>query len=603
MFTLDQRTRYQAGVVRFYWGDQVVGTGFYVQGKHLLTCAHVIALCFGMQGMIPEQRPETEIEIDFPFIAPGKRLKAKVGLWCPRGADIASVQIQDHIDACIYDQMRPMYFCSDVEDYWDHLFHIAGCLEGLDGRITWSSGVIRGETQANDLIQLQATGERGYPILPGFSGSAVWDEVLGCAVGMTIARDQAREDAGVGFMLPYQRLKPALDAIALFELLLPQAPKLGSIWQDAFNFAKPKYSVGLVQFPEFPETLEAAIMQLLELSENNQAIEQFVAYLLVQNLPNAYGLYDWLRIQRKVTHLEALLEQARREMEARKADTPHLLVWLNKQENTSGYCISAYLVRNPEYCNAQLGQGFDLIQLPKWFDQSLKDKVERGAPIDRSEVEKIVQAYLNQTSRKLGGSKQFRIEIFLPLNDINWEIDRWPVLPTPDPDPDADRIGCMYQVVIRVSDRCKRYTPYLEDWDQRWTMLQNLGGNPAAPHFVCGDQKKRREIRKEIRQQAEVVGLVLTEHAEEFFDPFMAKFETGTPVTLWPRRMIPNLNCHGVFTQLLQGELADLPASVQRLREEGQETWQDSDGQQDHLGRHIGFIWEDYRLIPPGIMD
>src|SRR3712207_1977143 len=74
-------------VVRMY-GDRgaIVGTGFRVSDRHVLTCAHVVAQALG----VPEETPDSptgEVRLDFPLIEPGQPLAGRVVRWLPVRSD------------------------------------------------------------------------------------------------------------------------------------------------------------------------------------------------------------------------------------------------------------------------------------------------------------------------------------------------------------------------------------------------------------------------------------------------------------------------------------------------------------------------------------
>jgi len=51
--------------------DRIVGAGFLVGQRQVLTCAHVVAGALGVPDDAAEV-PEGEIRIDFPLVAPGQ---------------------------------------------------------------------------------------------------------------------------------------------------------------------------------------------------------------------------------------------------------------------------------------------------------------------------------------------------------------------------------------------------------------------------------------------------------------------------------------------------------------------------------------------------
>ncbi len=177
----------------------VVGAGFLVSDRHLLTCAHVITEALGIPSNTQEP-PTGTIELDFPLIAPAQKLKAKVEFWQPVnppqiGEDIAGLHLED----------SPPTGVSAVQlvttsNYWGHSFRIFGFPQGHDVGV-WATGELR-DAQATGWIQMEAIKVAGYQVEPGFSGAPVWDELLHGVAGMAIAAERKREDVKAAFMIP-----------------------------------------------------------------------------------------------------------------------------------------------------------------------------------------------------------------------------------------------------------------------------------------------------------------------------------------------------------------------------------------------------------------
>src|SRR5262245_18050314 len=72
----------QALVRIFTPSDEIVGGGFLVSERHIITCAHVVNLAFRRSKSNPD-KPDREITLDFPLIASGQKLKADVIEWFP----------------------------------------------------------------------------------------------------------------------------------------------------------------------------------------------------------------------------------------------------------------------------------------------------------------------------------------------------------------------------------------------------------------------------------------------------------------------------------------------------------------------------------------
>jgi len=83
---------------------RVVGAGFLVGQRQVLTCAHVVAQALGLPDDTPEaQKPgfseKTRFLLDFPLVAPDQRLAARVVCWQPAhpdgSGDVAGLELAD----------------------------------------------------------------------------------------------------------------------------------------------------------------------------------------------------------------------------------------------------------------------------------------------------------------------------------------------------------------------------------------------------------------------------------------------------------------------------------------------------------------------------
>src|SRR5438094_427884 len=60
----------------------IVGSGFLVDEKHVLTCAHVVAVALGIPATTADT-PKNVISLDFPLLPDNSSLKAHVVRWAP----------------------------------------------------------------------------------------------------------------------------------------------------------------------------------------------------------------------------------------------------------------------------------------------------------------------------------------------------------------------------------------------------------------------------------------------------------------------------------------------------------------------------------------
>src|SRR6266568_9200606 len=176
----------RASLVRFSTANgTVVGTGFLVAEKTLLSCAHVVAAALELPESPPE-KPEAKVHLDFPLVASRQTLAAHVIFWQPPqpdgGGDIAVLQL----DSDPPDGAEPVRLVT-AEDLWEHTFRAFGFPTGRDDGV-WASGMLRGQ-QATGWVQIEDVKDVGYRVQQGFSGGAVWDNQLDGAVGIVVAEE------------------------------------------------------------------------------------------------------------------------------------------------------------------------------------------------------------------------------------------------------------------------------------------------------------------------------------------------------------------------------------------------------------------------------
>jgi WD40 repeat protein len=198
----------ETSIVRiFAKNGAIVGTGFLVSGRCILTCAHVVARALGL-SQATQEMPVAEIRLDFPLLEQRKTLTAHPIFWSPAtdvgsgsrtgslngGQDIAGLEL----DADPPPSCRPCHLVS-AQDLWSHGFRAFG-FPPSHGQGVWASGVLRGR-QAAGWIQIEDLKETGYRVEPGFSGAAVWDDALDGVAGMAVAAE-AQTEARAAFIIP-----------------------------------------------------------------------------------------------------------------------------------------------------------------------------------------------------------------------------------------------------------------------------------------------------------------------------------------------------------------------------------------------------------------
>ncbi|NET61063.1 MAG: trypsin-like peptidase domain-containing protein [Symploca sp. SIO2E6] len=187
---------------------RVVGAGFLVSDKYILTCSHVINVALGRQINAPDE-PHQEVCLDFPLVTSRKMFRGRVVRWISvqpsssilpeTGADIALLELESPLP----EKAQPVRLVQ-AENLWKHPFQIFGFPEGQAVGV-WTDGIIS-NPQANGRVQIEVIRTTAYPIEPGFSGSPVWDEQLDGVVGMTVAIDSRRSEVRAAFIIPTTQL-------------------------------------------------------------------------------------------------------------------------------------------------------------------------------------------------------------------------------------------------------------------------------------------------------------------------------------------------------------------------------------------------------------
>ena len=200
----------EAGIARVLSPEgQVLGGGFLVGPGEVVTCAHVVARALGLpDGGRPAS--DAEVWLDFPLVAPGEKVAARVAVWeAPQpdnSGDIAGLSLAGKVPAGV--QATRLV---TADDLWYHRFRLFGFPAHHDQGV-WVSGRLRGR-QAAGWVQMEDSTAAGYRVEPGFSGAPVWDDELDGVVGMAVAAE-ARPEVRASYLIPAGSLVRAWPGIA-----------------------------------------------------------------------------------------------------------------------------------------------------------------------------------------------------------------------------------------------------------------------------------------------------------------------------------------------------------------------------------------------------
>jgi len=226
------RESLEASLVRIHTADgHVVGAGFLVGERHILTCAQVVDSALGLADDAQE-KPKAHIMLDVPHVARGKLLTARVVLWRPQlpdgGDDIAGLELLDNPPHGA--QAAPL---AQVEDLWEHRFLAFGFPAGYDDGV-WATGRLLGR-QSTNWVQIEDVKVTGFSVGPGFSGTPIWDSQVEAVVGMIVVN--RKETSKIAFAIPVDVLINAWPSI---ETISPPTALLTSNLRTTFLNTRPK---------------------------------------------------------------------------------------------------------------------------------------------------------------------------------------------------------------------------------------------------------------------------------------------------------------------------------------------------------------------------
>jgi GUN4-like/Trypsin-like peptidase domain len=211
---------FKSAIARLHHASgSVVGVGFLVSDRYLLTCAHVVTSALGIPQNTQEM-PSGFVELDF-LVASGQKVKSKVTFWQPVnpsqiGEDIAGLVLEDALP----EGVQPLRLMS-CGNFWGHQVRILGFpKEHRDG--IWATGTLR-DKQAQGWVQFDGIASQDRAIEKGFSGAPIWDETVKGVVGMAVAAEKRREDVTAAFMIPTSILS------AIWSNLIPVEPLTSSM--------------------------------------------------------------------------------------------------------------------------------------------------------------------------------------------------------------------------------------------------------------------------------------------------------------------------------------------------------------------------------------
>jgi vWA-MoxR associated protein C-terminal domain len=292
--------------------------------------------------------------------------------------------------------------------------------------------------------------------------------------------------------------------------------------------------------------------------------------------------------------------------------------WKGMGEQPSRSSVSPLQAKLQSYLQIVVNpdSGSDGFIINGWLipDEAVQDTAKRYHPLDLEDDQKgtsctleqiseKLDQFLNQSLRFLGGKRyDLTIEVFLPLDYLCTEIDRWKLN---DLDLGVESlVGTEYRMVVRSSERLS--LKYLDRrwnmWCTNWERLQQCWHKPPdASDFEHLSQLEVCNWKRFVNSLTEKLGLKLTCGlvASQRKELFTHVLTAAAPIAIWVRCDLPHLDSVAEIDELLgMGPLQELAEKVWKKRRDADE----ADNSEEHLGSHLALMWEDPHRLTPDAM-
>ncbi|MFI7388470.1 trypsin-like peptidase domain-containing protein [Streptomyces sp. NPDC049813] len=189
----------------------IAGAGVLVAPDRVLTCAHVVSDALDRDRDL-DVRAGTTVLVEFPLAdgAGGQHFTAEVEHWIPEQpkhcGDVAVLRLPEAVPGT-----RPLPLAAP-DDVSGRPVRVVGFPDGELG-LVWHRGELSGRS-SGDWLQLSRADTRTAHVTGGYSGSPVWDEQRGAAVGIVVAAQRKHDDTQQAFAISAKAVLEKLPDLA-----------------------------------------------------------------------------------------------------------------------------------------------------------------------------------------------------------------------------------------------------------------------------------------------------------------------------------------------------------------------------------------------------
>ncbi len=566
---------YERAIARIFNSKGVaIGAGFLVAPGYILTCAHVVLQALGIdrqQFATYTELPTERIELDFPVVAPNRRLAAEIVAWeaySPESGDVAGLKLLGTVPETI----RPLSIQAAQAGAFESDTYFAISFADPGGNRS-DNYCYNGRSTGNRLRFRKAQSpDNDETIRAGFSGAPVWNATQGWAIGMLATAQEKQEKAYAIARTSLDTVLQTLSAYSLYDLLQQQlnsrSPMDRRPLEQAIATALRLCDAATVWSEA--TTLKGRLGELTRLGDRNWGVErltQFAVFLAtIDAVPTELvrQLESW--VQARGANFQGLFLRAECEKRDRRV--------------SSAYTLKHLLV---EVAAVEQGGAGDAVKVSIWpvGDRDTYDPLNpptylvSDAIVPPGNLPVLIDETLADTSLT-----DCTIHLFVPRAWFDRALD------TQALEDEDCTLGSEYKLVLRTNLKtCPPQRRHYEYWQQKWTVLESRMQAQASDTFVAVDCSGQwRPVLKPAaaailsNRDGQPVGSLFEQIARR----------TALPLALWSRRDDP-LDC---LLDLLNCPVSELPEQIRQAREQAV-------GETEALGQHLCLVWEDPKLVPP----
>ncbi|MFF8968434.1 trypsin-like peptidase domain-containing protein [Streptomyces sp. NPDC014995] len=541
---------------RIECAGQVVGAGFLVTPRKVLTCAHVV-----------HEGPADALTVTFterPGSAPVPARIVADGGWAGGTTDLGDLAVLElaHEVPVEPAALAPV---GAAHGRQPRKLVVYGFPVGFDEGTLAEYRITAPQLLRREWIQLEAWAPDGQPLAPGFSGAAVTLVDTGEVVGMVTAAAGAQ---GVrnGRMMPTE--------------------VMARYWPDL---------TGLVPTSDHRTADRARLRDLVE-----RAVRAGLDCDPVRLYRAAAGPFDPEPPEEGFDSLRSAALFVLCEIDGEDAAgtvarfTAHVEALFHTPVETSAAPDWSPILVDLQHSGA--GDGQVLVEVSAYSGGRRHPVGSDTVP--RARLSAYVQDRIEAAFRHLTPGSDELIAFALPRDWIDLPVDRWASAPDDD-----TPLGCVYPLV--VTDQARRRAGTRHQLTRVWNRLDSLPG--ARVHRVeCGGAEEPARLRVRLRKpDACLAGFATAPAAAHTRAHFDTSLTAPAPVVVWSRGGCdngPEEPCAGgdgcagkTFLDELDAVVsgvppAELPRRVLALREE-------ADAEDGHWARDIQLLWDDPRVF------